>query len=912
MNRRAGRLASTGDLSAGFAKDVAISLYSRTPRPRASSVLGARADPIVPTNTENEIAVPTACLLPNPTTSVSLMAKPKTPGKGSFPARYGPIACLVALIALAGVSTWTATRARIDRSRTYTIDYGNDVPFHYKGNDGKPTGLAVEMVQEAARAQGIKLDWVEARKGSGVHSQLRVLLSVRTNLPKNIHITEPYLQGRSSFIVPRESSLRSVADLEGRRISYPDYAIHRVNLARLLKAFTPVPVTSSREAMEKVNAGEADAALMNDYAVQPACLETAVPVPIRILPTLAPVNRMCIGSDPEFAGVADLLREEIREMAVDARLERIVDRWGFFPNLATDRRDELLRERRKVFILQLASGALLLLIGLSSWLIHRLRAERRLAVEAERTQTGILDALPASIALLDRTGVVKAANRSWPNLPPPDGRFGATCDLGRNYLDYCLSVTDDGSGTARRIAEGIQAVLQGTAPGFTLEYPTRGHSGQRWFRLMVSPVNDAGQTGVVIAHLDQTERKREESERLNLESQLRQAQKMEAIGALAGGIAHDFNNVLGAITCNAYLATLDLPPRAPAHESLAAIQRSAARASSLVRQILAFSRKEPQQRQPIDFRPVVTEAIELVRVTLPAGVELTADYGNPPIALADSTDIHQVVINLVTNAWHAMDGRPGSIRVALVGVDLTEAQVGGAPELPSGTYVKLTVSDSGHGMSAETLANAFEPFFTTKAPGKGTGLGLAVVQRIVKNHQGAIRVKSAVGQGTTFELLFPAQPGSNDAPIECGMELPAIHGSSRRILFVDDEELLVEAGAKLLEWSGFRVTGFSCPETGMRTFRANPEEFAMIVTDYHMPGCNGLEFAQQARRIRPTIPILLVSGFITDQLRAEAGLAGINEVRSKPLGPPDLLRAVDALAASDSVTSASRPARSAG
>ena len=685
---------------------------------------------------------------------------PKAPVTSFLFAKSASLTGLVLVFALAGLTGWITSGRRVDRSQTYTIDYGNDVPFHYRGSDGNPTGLAVEMVQEAARAQGIQLRWVEGRKGSRTHSQLNVLLSMRSNLPKNIYLTEPYLQGRSSFIVPRDSPQRAVGDLEGRRISYPDYAIHRANLSHLLKSFTPVPVPSSHEAMEKVTSGKADAAFVNDYAIQPAALEAALPTPIRVLPTLAPVNRMCIGSDLKFSGVADLLRDEMREMTVDGRLERIVDRWGFFPNLATDRRDELIRERRKVVILQLASGALLLLIGLSGWLILRLRVERRLALEAEHTQSAILDALPASIALLDSGGVVKAANKSWPDLPRPDGQTGSDCKVGCNYLASCQAVTGDGAGTARRIADGIQSVLRGEASGFALEYPSHSASEQRWFRLMVSPLNEAGQRGAVIAHLDQTERKREELERLDLESQLHQAQKMEAIGVLAGGIAHDFNNVLGVITGNAYLASMDLPPAHPAQESLAVIQTSAARATALVGQILAFSRKEPQQRRLIDFRPIVDEAIGMLRATLPVGVELTTCYTDPPLALADSTGIHQIVINLVTNAWHAMDGRPGSIRVALEGTVLPEPGGQTDPELAPGLYVKLTVSDSGHGMSPETMARIFEPFFTTKAAGKGTGLGLAVVHGIIKNHHGAIRVQSGEGQGATFELLFPAKPES--------------------------------------------------------------------------------------------------------------------------------------------------------
>ncbi len=933
------------------------------------------------------------------------------------------------VILLGLLSWWWFSADGVDRSRVYRIDYGNDEPFHFRDQDGAPAGLAVDLVRAAAAAKNIRLEWVGAAGGSAPPSPLRVLVTIRTNLAKKLYLTQPYLQGQSSFIVASNSPFQNVSELNGKRISYANYAIHKENLARVLPTCTLVPSVSSQEAMEKLKAGEADAAFMSDYAIAPATRNVAVPFPVRILPSLAPVSRMALAARPEAARVADVLRDGIRDLAVDGRLERIVNRWGFFPNLTTDNRDELIKEKRKVMALQVAAGILLLLVGLSGWLIARLRVEKALARTAELNQSATLDALPAHIALLDTQGVIIAVNKSWRNFAQANVRNNLDFCLGQNYLQVCDEAKGVCSGEAPIAAAGIRAVLRGETGEFSLEYPCHSPAEQRWFRLMVTPLSETGRNGVVVMHIniterkltelalqaselkaraivestpvpmalndnqrritflnrafvktfgytlediptltdwwpkaypdpayrkwvadswqteldraresggefrplelqvrakdgtdravlvaaalllgaqpsehlvaliDITERKRQESEREKLELQLRHAQKMQAVGVLAGGIAHDFNNILCAIMSNAFLAGSDLDPAHPAKECLMEIQRAGTRATALVRQILAFSRNEARDQFALDLRPVVEEAVQLLRSTLPAGVELNSRFAAAPMVLADAMEIHRAVINLGTNAWQAMAGLPGKIRLAVEGVMIDADFARTHADLRVGYYARLTVSDTGQGMSSETLEHIFEPFFTTKEIGKGSGLGLAVVHGIIRSHRGAILVQSKPGEGTTFELYFPAAPithalSPGPAPIA---EPASCAGQNQRILLVDDEEPLVRVLAMLLERRQFRVAGFTRAETALAAFQATPDQFDLVITDYNMPGFSGVELARKIHQLRPQTPVLLASGFVTDQLRREAESAGVAQIIGKPMGPDELLQIIHRL-----------------
>ena len=380
--------------------------------------------------------------------------------------------------------------------------------------------------------------------------------------------------------------------------------------------------------------------------------------------------------------------------------------------------------------------------------------------------------------------------------------------------------------------------------------------------------------------MDITDRLRGEEAKQKLEAQLRQAQKMEAIGTLAGGIAHDFNNILGAILGAAEIAYSDIGEGHPAREWIVEIQKASARATDLVRQILTFSRRQEHIRRPILLETPVREALKLLRSTLPASIELRErfDTKTPPV-LADSTQIHQIVMNLCTNAWHAM-GTHGLLEVYqdIVVVDTEFAAT--HPRFQTKRYAHLTVTDNGKGMSPQTMEHIFEPFFTTKGPGEGTGLGLSVVHGIVESHEGVITVYSSPGQGTTFHLYFPLVENSQFSPAAEAAQLP--QGEGQRILFVDDESSLCTIARRVLIDLGYFPTTETNPRKAIEFFRANSMQFDAVISDLSMPDLTGLELAQEILAIRADIPIVLSTGF-SGGITAESIQAnGIKDLLMKP------------------------------
>jgi PAS domain S-box-containing protein len=371
------------------------------------------------------------------------------------------------------------------------------------------------------------------------------------------------------------------------------------------------------------------------------------------------------------------------------------------------------------------------------------------------------------------------------------------------------------------------------------------------------------------------------TERVQLEAQLRQAQKMESIGQLSGGIAHDFNNILGVILGNAQLARTDVGPGHPALESLEEILKAGRRAKNLVQQILTFARQHPQEQHVIALQAVLNESVKLLRATLPAGVELVSSIAaDTPDVLADSTQLQQVILNLGTNAWHALEGRPGCITLTLARLEVDTELARNHADLRPGPYARLSISDTGKGIEAAMLERIFEPFFTTKAPGQGTGLGLAVVHGIIKNHSGAVTVTSQPGVGSTFHLYLPA---ANAEVERADSDLPSpFNGQGQHILYLDDEADLVWLAVRMLERFGYRVSGFTRPEEALNTFRENPQQFDLVVTDYNMPIRSGLDVSAEILAIQPGMPVVLSSGYITEELRDRALRIGIRDLVYKP------------------------------
>ncbi len=380
-------------------------------------------------------------------------------------------------------------------------------------------------------------------------------------------------------------------------------------------------------------------------------------------------------------------------------------------------------------------------------------------------------------------------------------------------------------------------------------------------------------------------------ERRQLEEQFRQAQKMEAIGTLSGGIAHDFNNILGAIIGYTELAKMELDKNSEVVENLDEVLNGANRAVELVRQILAFSRQQEHERKPIQLRHVVAEALKLLRATIPASIEFDVSLDTDvPTVLADATQIHQIVMNLGTNAWHAMKQHSGRLTVAIEDFEADSDCADANPGLQPGQYVRLSMSDTGSGMDPATLSRIFDPFFTTKAPGEGTGLGLAVVQGIMQTHEGAVTVYSHVGEGTTFHLYFPAY-GEEEVHEES--EVAAVpSGNGERILYVDDELLLARVGKKILERLGYVVEIQTGPMEALEAVRKRPGAYDLVISDQMMPILPGVDLARLLLAIRPDLPIILVTGYTATLTPERVQAMGIRNLILKPISVAALGAAV--------------------
>lgn len=380
-------------------------------------------------------------------------------------------------------------------------------------------------------------------------------------------------------------------------------------------------------------------------------------------------------------------------------------------------------------------------------------------------------------------------------------------------------------------------------------------------------------------------------ERQQLSEQFRQAQKMEAIGTLAGGIAHDFNNIIAGIVGYGELAKMESVSGSPVAEHLEAILKSGRRAADLVKQILAFSRQQEQQRATLQLRHIVSEALHLLRATIPSTIAFETNLARDlPTVSADPTQIHQVVMNLCTNAWHAMREHGGRLKVLLEPCQVDALMAERHAGLRPGMYVRLSVEDTGHGMNAATLARIFEPFFTTKAPGEGTGLGLSVVHGIMQSHEGVVTVYSQPGKGTAFRLYFPATPGASASVTDAAQPVPMGHGE--RILFVDDEEILTKMGKKTLERLGYVVEAHSNSLEALEMVRADPAVFDLVITDLTMPGITGIQLAEQLRAIRPDLPVILTTGYTANLTSNRIQELGLTELLLKPMSLQTLAGAV--------------------
>jgi len=515
-----------------------------------------------------------------------------------------------------------------------------------------------------------------------------------------------------------------------------------------------------------------------------------------------------------------------------------------------------------------ASGRIVRSVGMVHDITDRKRAEslRQALSEQERLRLGAAVELAAeAVIMAEPGGRILYVNAAFEAIH----RLAKDAAAGRSYFD--LVAGDPAAGEMRAsVARG-----QAWYGRINLQRP-----GEREVALEVVATAVTDPPGILITERDITQE-------VSLQEQVRQAQKMEALGTLAGGIAHDFNNILGAITINAELALLETEESCPARESLPLILRAAERGKELVKQIVTFSRQREWEKTPLRITPVVREALQLFRPMVPATVTLHETIGaEGATVLANPAQVHQILSNLCQNACLAMGDKPGRLEVKLDKVEVDAAMASRHDGLKPGPYARLVVGDSGCGMTREVLARIFEPFFTTRSPGAGSGLGLSVVHGIVRGYGGAITAYSETGKGSTFSVFLPLLPEGAEPPERS--DLPPAETGSERILLVDDDAVQLKSLARMLGKLGYRVTTRSSGKTAAAAFRRDPGAFDLVITDQTMPRMTGLELARSLVKVRPDVRIILNTGFSEKVNGDTVGRDGIRAYIMKPFTAREL------------------------
>ncbi len=451
----------------------------------------------------------------------------------------------------------------------------------------------------------------------------------------------------------------------------------------------------------------------------------------------------------------------------------------------------------------------------------------------------------------------------------------------------------------KRFLDRADNLFNGKQLPRTVEYKARAKDGHEFWIFLDARYEydrDGKPSGATVVAHDITDRKKAEEEKLRLEDQLQQAQKMETVGTLAGGIAHDFNNILSVIIGYTELILMNGNVDSEVKQNLKEIFNASKHARDMVKQILAFSRQSKHERKPIQARHIVKEALKMLRASLPATIKIQQKIEkNTGVIEADPTQFHQVLMNLCTNAAHAMHEKDGVLEISLSNIDWDQNAADRPAELKPGPYLKLSVSDTGDGINPDTQDQIFEPYFTTKEKGEGTGLGLAVVQGIIKSHNGAVAVESEVGQGSTFHVYLPIIQRNVTTDEVVSAPLPM---GQERILLVDDEQPLVEIGKQMLERLGYTVAARTSSVEALELFKAQPDRFDLVITDIVMPNMTGETLAEKLMDIRADIPVVFCTGYSEKFTRQQASEMGVRSFLMKPLLMQDLANTVrQALAA---------------
>lgn len=789
------------------------------------------------------------------------------------------ITSLVVAVALSTIPTLRAEDAR-PRLGELTDNY----PFSFRAENGEIQGFAHDLMREVETVMALDLERI-----AGPTNEINpALLAGRVDLLQSLAQSQeraatmdfsfPYLTMEGAIIVRADGpEITSLADLQGLKVAVHAGSLGEALLRRAGLDASIRLVASVQDSLLAVERGTADATLASRLSglalAHHLGLKRLRALPIRLENYEV---RYCVAVRKGDSQLLARVNEGLAILTRTGRFDAIHQKWfgAIEPSKYT----------AEEVALGVAAG-LALAFAVALWAGLRQRSLRlkiarqaealRLSEESHRTIfEGARDALIV-LAPPDPAG-----DRPVEQLNPAARRL---LGLGENPPPATLfrTLLPEEDALHRLIAAAL-AEGQGTV---TEEYALS--RAKAWWRVTVSPLGRR----TLLALADITEAT-EAREKLRIqEERMRQSQKLEAIGTLAGGVAHDFNNLLTAIMGNTELAQMQVDGDRPEAKFLHQTMTAARRARQIVKQILTFSRQSQPTRERLQLSPIIEETASFLRTVARGAVEIEhVRAAHLPPIIADSAQVHQVLMNIGTNAVHAMREHPGVLTLTeedlVVGAEL-QAQ---HPGLKAARYVRIGVRDTGAGMSQQVLERIFEPFFTTKAKGDGTGLGLAVVHGIMEKHGGAVTVYSQPGRGTLFHLYFPAAPETTAT--HAPNEEPVAPGDGKQVLLVDDDPVILAIAEAILVRLGYRVSAHTRPGDALTAFTAPGADFAAVVTDLSMPALTGRELAAQLRAVRPTIPIVLTSGFFSAAEEADAETLGISVLLHKPLTYAGLGRAV--------------------
>ena len=787
---------------------------------------------------------------------------------------------VIVVIALtAGVVLWRSM-THADHNRVYRIGYGADFPYHFQAADGKPAGLAVDMVAEAAQRRGIKLEWrTSATPGMPAIQKgevdLWVLLAIRPERRSIVHLTEPYLSGEHCFLVPQSAGMKSVQDFAHARISMLNFDAIRRSFQAILPEAVVVPVSSTKDAVAAMREGRSDAVYLDQYPATAELLTQAPSQPLQMLSSGEQPTQMGIGSNFATQQIADELRDGLRSVAAGESLKILIQRWGFFSSRSTDVITEVENEKRLNRILTgvvLFSLAIAVIVAL---LAYRLRRERNVA---EARKVALEESQQKLKLISDNTGdviwVLDVAQGCFTFVSPSVTRLlGYTpAEVLRQRLEEALTAE-----SCQRMKETIAGRLAAFATGdesarmATIENIQQPRKDGSLVTTEVVTTLLKGRDGKVREILgvsrDVTQRIRAAEERSHLEHQLQQAHRLESIGRLAGGIAHDFNNLLTVINGYSQILLAGSAPGDPNSKRLDQIHKAGLRAAGLTQQLLAFSRRQVIAPRNVNLNAVVVEVLGMLQNILGEDIHIhTVLAPDLEFARVDPDQMHQVIMNLAVNARDAMP-KGGQLLLETQNVDLGADYQQYHAEMTPGRYILLAVSDSGEGMDSATLQSIFEPFFTTKEQGRGTGLGLSTVHGIVRQSGGWIQVYSEPGRGSTCKIYLPLAEDSSGRTEAPGVAAQPQKGQET-ILLVEDQHDVRQFAIDVLTDLGYQVLAASSAEDAIQL--VDGRNIDLLLTDVVLPKMNGPQLAEHIQSIRPEIKVLYVSGY-TDNVLVHRG-----------------------------------------